>query len=185
MRRPFSLRRGPLLRGNLSLSAALILASTVAAGQSPAESPGPFFGGSFGLGFGDVSYFEFSPLAGTYLSPRLSAGGSLIYRHRRDERYRKDLVTNDYGGSVFGRYHFSRMLFAHTEIEYLDYEFYDARLEKDSDSAVSVFLGGGFNAPLSERLDFFALTLYNVNHDEEDSPYDYPWIVRIGLGMGF
>lgn len=143
-----------------------------------------FWGGNLGLSFGDVNYVEVSPLVGKFFSPKFSAGGSLIYRHRRDKRYQQDITTNDYGGSLFGRYHLTQVVFAQAEYEHLQYEYFDYTFTKQRDSANSVFVGGGFNAPLSSNATFFAVTLYNLNHDES-SPYDFPWVVRLGIGVGF
>ncbi len=166
--------------------AGLLALGLLAGGADAAESAGSdmFFGGTVGLGFGDVTYFELSPLVGKHLTPELAVGGSLIYRHRSDDRYREKLTTDDYGASIFGRYKVTPVLFAQAEYEYLNYEFYRADLTKDDDVANSVFLGGGVTTPLGGNASFHATALYNTLYDD-DSPYDSPWVIRFGIGVGF
>lgn len=147
-------------------------------------SDGVFYGGTIGLGFGDVKYFELAPMVGKYLNPQLAVGGTVIYRHRSDDRYAQKLSTDDYGFSVFGRYHVSPQFFAQAEYEYLNYEYYKLNLTKDSDTANSFFVGGGVNAPAGRNSSVYATALYNLNHDD-DSPYDSPWVIRFGVGVGF
>jgi hypothetical protein len=102
-----------------------------------------FYGGTIGVGFGDVDYLELSPLVGKHLNPKVSVGGSLIYRYRSDDRYEQDLSTHDYGASVFGQYHLTPRLFAQAEHEYLNDEHYKLNLDKDCDTTDGCFLGGG------------------------------------------
>lgn len=145
-----------------------------------------FFGGSFGLAFGDVDYLEISPLAGVWLSSRLSVGGSLIYRYRNDDRYGESLSTSDYGGSVFGRYLIWNPVYLHGEIEYLSYEYLRFDLSTERDNFTSVFVGGGAAFPMGRRTSAYIQALYNLSYSSgEPSPYNSPWVVRFGIGVGF
>jgi len=168
---------------------ALAACATPAMAQQAAAAAdnGVFYGGTLGLGFGDVDYVEIAPLIGKRINPKVAIGGSLIYRHRSDNRYQKDLNTDDYGASVFGRYNLTPRLFAQAEYEYLKYEYYRANLTKDTDTANSLFLGGGVTAPLGGRTSMYFTALYNVNYDDDAfvSPYSSPWVLRLGVGVGF
>jgi len=178
----------------------LMLAPTVAAVETipPAEEPEAqtrfkgfdrdrlFFGGGLGLSFGSVDYVEIAPLVGYQLSPQASVGGSLIFRYRNDDRYRESLSTTDYGGSLFGRYHVWNPLFVHAEAEYLSFEYIRFDLSTERDNFTSLFVGPGVNWPIGGRTSMFALALYNLAYDSgEPSPYDSPWIIRFGVGVGF
>lgn len=164
----------------------MVVCAAPATGQDSAPYKGDFFyGGTIGLGFGDVDYIELAPLLGKNVTPRLSVGGSLIYRHRSDNRYQVDLTTDDYGASIFGRYKVTPQVFAQAEYEYLNYEYYNFNLSKDRDSSNSVFLGGGVSSPIGQNSSMYATALYNVNYDDDNSPYDSPWVIRIGVGVGF
>ncbi len=159
----------------------MLLCATAAIGQGGGDV---FYGGTLGASFGEVDYYEFAPMAGVHISPQFSLGGTLIYRHRRDGRFAKTLTANDYGASAFGRYRVTRSVFAQAEYEYLDYEFFRGNLSKARDTANSLFLGGGVSSPAGRSASIFATALYNVLHDD-DSPYESPWVLRVGIAVGF
>jgi hypothetical protein len=175
---------GAVVVGMTSLCSTAVLAQGGGSSSNRHDDGGVFYGGTIGVGFGDVDYWELAPMVGKYLNPQVAVGGSLIYRHRSDDRYSKKLTTDDYGFSVFGRYLVSPTIFAQAEYEYLNYEYYRANLSKDSDSANSFFVGGGMRAPAGRNASLYATALYNVLHDD-DSPYDSPWVIRFGVGVGF
>ncbi len=150
------------------------------------DSDNLFFGGGVGLAFGDVTYIELAPLLGYRIAPQASVGASLIYRYRNDDRYRESFSTSDYGGSVFGRYHIVNPLFLHAEIEYLSYEYVRLDFSTERDNFTSYFVGAGVDFPMGPRTSMFLLGLYNLAYDSgEPSPYDSPWVIRFGVGVGF
>ncbi len=145
-----------------------------------------FYGGGIGLGFGDTTYFSISPLVGYRVDDRLSVGGSLIYRYRSDDRYGRDLTTNDYGASVFGRYTIKGPFFVQAELEQLSYEYIRTNLTTARTDATSLFAGGGVSYPISPNVSAFATALYNFSYGSQSpSPYSSPWVFRIGVGVGF
>ena len=153
---------------------------------------GVFVGGSLGLGFGDVDYVEVAPLVGTWLSPRVSVGGSLIFRYRNDAIVRiqggdsDSVSTTDYGGSVFGRYFVWDAIYLQTEVEYLSYEVANFDLSTERDDCTSLFVGGGAATPIGGGSLIYVEVLYNVTYaDDELSPYASPWVTRIGVSFGF
>jgi len=153
---------------------------------APGGSTNWFFGGGVGLGFGDVDFFEVSPLLGVWLNPKVSLGGTLIYRYRRDSRTPETISTSDYGGSIFGRYLVWDPLYLHAEVEYLNYEYINYDLSTDREGFTSFFLGAGAATPISRNASFFATILYNLAYSSnERSPYGSPWVVRVGVGFGF
>jgi hypothetical protein len=168
-----------------------------ASGQGAPGSSAPvtsklFVGGSFGLSIGDVDYIEIAPLVGAWLSPQVSVGGSLIFRYRNDAIVRMSggdidsVSTTDYGGSVFGRYFLWEPLYVHAEIEYLSYEYADFDFTTERDDFTSVFVGGGAATGIGGRSSVYVQMLYNLSYsDDELSPYGSPWVVRIGIGVGF
>ena len=175
---------------------AAIVAPRAASGQDPdpgggfagppVASSNLFVGGTLGLSFGDVDYVEIAPLVGTWLSPQVSVGGSLIFRYRNDDRYGESLSTTDYGGSIFGRYFVWEALYLHTEVEYLSYEYAYFDLTTERDDYTSVFVGGGAATAIGGRSSVYAEVLYNLSYaDDEPSPYNSPWVVRVGVGVGF
>lgn len=168
--------------------AALVISAPAAAQVSAGFGAGRwFFGGGLGLGFGDVTFVEVSPLVGYRVNDRLSVGGSLLYRYRNDDRYGRDLSTNDYGASVFGRYAVTGPFFLQGEIEQLSFEYYRSDLTKTRTDATSVFGGGGIAQPLGRNASLFALALYNFSYSGYGfpAPYASPWIFRVGVAVGF
>ena len=156
--------------------------------QTVTKSSGPwFFGGGVGLGFGDVTYVELSPLVGYQVNERVSVGGSLTYRYRDDERFSPSISTSDYGSSLFARYAVAGPFFIQAEYEYLNYEI--VRLDNSSErrDANSVFAGGGISKPVSPNVSLFATALYNLTYSSYDdpAPYDSPWVIRLGVSAGF
>jgi hypothetical protein len=150
------------------------------------DSDNLFFGGGVGLAFGDVTYIELAPLLGYRVAPQASVGASLIYRYRNDDRYPESFSTSDYGGSVFGRYHVYQPLFLHAELEYLSYEYVRLDFSTERDNFTSYFLGAGVDFPMGPRTSMFLLGMYNFAYESgEPSPYDSPWVIRFGVGVGF
>lgn len=146
-----------------------------------------FYGGAAGLGFGDVSYVEVSPMIGMHITPKLSAGISAMYRWRSDERYNVELDTEDYGATLFGRYRLSPVFFLQAEYEYLNYEYYTSiqNMTTERSDFTSLLAGGGISSPAGQNTSLYMTALYNFSYDEPDSPYDDPWVVRFGVAVGF
>jgi len=144
-----------------------------------------WFGGGIGMSFGDVDYIALEPVLGFKATPRLSAGVGAIYRYRDDDRYTPSLSSTDYGGNVFARYVVAGPVFAQAEYEWLSYEYrrYDGKDVRDDFR--SVLAGPGVSAPIGRRTSFYALALYNFDHNDTRSPYDEAWLVRAGVGVGF
>lgn len=151
------------------------------------DTPKIFYGGGIGLGFGDVDYFEIWPLIGVNLSRPLAVGLQFIYRQRKDNRYPESLKTEDYGATLFGRYRLPGPLYLQAEYEYLDYEYrtsyYGTETKRSNFS--SFMAGGGVSQMVGGNTSLYATVLYNFSYDQPDSPYDNPWIVRFGVGVGF
>jgi len=161
---------------------ALLSASGVGAGEL---SDRMWFGGGVGAGFGDVDFITIEPVVGFEATDRLSVGAGLIYRYSDDERFDPDLTTNDYGANVFARYTISANIFAQVEYEHLDYQFRRFDGSKDRDRFDSLRAGAGYTQSLGGNSSLYAVALYNFNYDEDNSPYDDPWIYRVGVGFGF
>jgi hypothetical protein len=164
------------------------LASACLLGSRPVEARDNWFvGGGIGLGFGDVDWVDLSGVVGYRVTPRFSTGVRLLYRSREDGRFQRDVTTNDYGGSVFGRFVVRRPFFLQAEYEYLSYEFIRADLTTERDDFQSVLVGGGMAQPLGRNVVLFATGLYNLSYDDDElrSPYDNPWIFRAGVAFRF
>ena len=148
---------------------------------------GTWFGGGIGLQFGTVDYIEVAPLVGYNATEELSIGGGLLYRYRKDGRYSPSLKTNDYGANLFARYQVGGPVFLQAEYEYLSYEFAFVDGSTDRDEFDSVLAGAGFSQAAGGRANAYLLVLYNFSYDSNDfrTPYDEPWVYRVGVAFGF
>ena len=146
-----------------------------------------FFGGGVGLGFGDVDFISVEPMVGYRIDPKVSIGASFLYRFTSDSRYGDDISLNDWGARAFVQYFPVPQFFGQVEYEYLDYEYVLPNLDTDRDTAGSVYVGGGISNPLGRNAAFYGTVLYNLSYDDDDpfSPYDSPWVVRVGISAGF
>ena len=152
--------------------------SGVSAGENSDQSKW-FYGGGIGATFGDVQYFEISPMVGMNINPRTAVGVSLLYRYRKDTRYKEDLSTNDYGATLFGRFHLTPNFYLQAEYEYLNYEYYRYNIFTDNyisenDDFTSFLAGGGFSTPIGGRASMYVTALYNFSYDDLNSPYSEP-----------
>ena len=119
-----------------------------------------------------------------------------------------DFSSSVYGGGLYLRYYLSSIfdsflgnIFAHVEYEYLTYslpfvqspyppygngyiwdgnQFYVPG--KQTIRINSIFVGGGYRQPLSNRVSMDLMILFNLN-DSYNSPYTNP-IFRLGVGVG-
>jgi hypothetical protein len=150
--------------------------------------PAVFYGGGLALGFGDVEYYEIWPLVGVNLTRRLGTGVRFLYRYRKDKRFSGNTYsTNDYGATLFARYHVARPFFLQAEYEYLSYEYASSfnPVTTDRDEFDSILAGGGIDQPLGGAASAYVVALYNFNYNDANSPYDTAWTFRFGLAIGF
>ncbi|MDH3629134.1 MAG: hypothetical protein OEV00_12220 [Acidobacteriota bacterium] len=164
--------------------AALALLSVSGAGAGEVTDR-MWFGGGIGVGFGDVDFVTLEPNVGFSATDKLSVGLGLIYRYSDDQRFDPDLTTHDFGSNLFARYTIAPSFFGQVEYEYLDYEFRFFDGSEGRDQFDSLRAGLGFSQSLGGRSSLYTLALYNFNHDDANSPYDDPWIYRVGVAVGF
>ena len=162
---------------------------------TPAETAPPpkhhvnrfFFGGGVGLSFGDVNYFEISPMIGVRVLPRFDVGVQPFYRWVKDTRYSPDLETYDYGASLFARVRVISSFYVEADYQYTNYE-YPTSATQTTRSTYDAFLAGaGFYQPVGKNVGFNVGVLYDFSYDSNDPfrPYDSPWRVQAGVSVGF
>ena len=145
-----------------------------------------WFGGGIGLSFGDVDYISIEPVIGYVPVEKVSVGARLIYRYRDDGRFDPSVSATDYGASLFARYLITKPVFVQAEYEYLSYEFRQFNGSTDREGFGSWLAGVGISQPLGRNVSFFVLGLYNFSFsDDEFSPYNDAWVLRLGVGVSF
>ena len=110
-----------------------------------------------------------------------SAGVGVTYRYISFRDF--DFDTSIYGGRVFARHNLGQQFFLYTEYENLRNELFFA------DGSVrewvpGFFVGGGlFQSIGGGRMGFVATALYNFAYDQIRSPYNSPWVFRVGFTL--
>ena len=149
-----------------------------------------YFGGNFGLQFGDFTVIDISPLAGYMITPRFSVGPGITYQYLKGEAI--DLFTgrvfeydtNIFGYRFFARYNITQQFFAYTEYESLKLDFPNERgTELVRDWVPGYFIGGGFFQPVGGRAGLGLTVLLNLLHDDRRSPYNSELILRAGITL--
>lgn len=110
-------------------------------------------------------------------------GGTSIYKFR----------TSLYSGSIWARYLVWQNVFIHAEPQIASWEpvtrqpYIDPtgqlRVEKERVLGPAVYLGGGLRQPLSERVSFVGMALYDVL-GHKYNPYSR-FDIRFGVNVGF
>jgi hypothetical protein len=149
-----------------------------------------YVGGWLGGSFGDVvSRAEVAPELGFIVVPKFHLGGSIVYRYRKDKRFEPDLSTTQWGGSLYGRYFVYSPIFLQAGAEQISWEFpiFDefGNIEVDDADHTAVLVGPGFALPLGPKAASYMTFLYDINYDSDGpNPYDRPWMIRVGIGIG-
>jgi hypothetical protein len=186
----------------LLVFAVLVLAAGAAQAQEeePAEKKGfdkskLFFGGNFGMNFGDYTLINVSPQIGYRFNPWLAVGAgpnfiysSILYRYwNGDKDYRANYGVA--GLNVFGRVYPIEfiLLQIQPELNYTwgKYKFYDGtpNLKLDSKFVPSLLAGAGGVIPAG-RGSFIAMVQYDLLQNER-SPYGKRAFYNFGYNIGF
>ena len=132
----------------------------------------------------NVTTVAISPLVGYMVTDRLSVGLGGTYQFNKFRNI--DLTLNNYGIRSFLRYNVTQEFFAYTEYEYLIFEINGSGSEIETEGFSSYFVGGGYSVPISNRLSFVAIALYNLAYNNGfRSPYDSPLVLRGGIVASF
>ncbi len=155
-----------------------------------------FFGGNFGLTFGDYTLINVSPQIGYRFTDRLAAGMGINMQYVRiKQQYDTDSSSKKSigiaGFNVFGRAYPIRQFFVQLQPE-INYKFgreiiYGPRSKQryiiDAEIIPSILAGGGMAFPTG-RGAFLVSIFYDVLQ-HEDSPYGKKPVYTFGYNIGF
>ena len=180
------------------ISAILIFSSSFAQeDQRPAFLDKVFVGGGFGAGFGSYTYINISPIIGYRVTPKLSVALRLMYQYTTYDYYdfqeqrTKKYQGNDFGVGGFARYSLFGPIYLQAEYEHLNYDglYYDGTSSRTSFD--SFMAGGGIAQPVGGKAFVFITAMYNFSYNNFNSsnvyrsPYNSPWVIRVGITAGF
>ena len=165
--------------------------------QRPAFLDKIFVGGGFGAGFGSYTYVNISPIIGYRITPKLSAALRLMYQYTTYDYYdvqenrTKTYNGNDFGVGGFARFTVYGPVYLQAEYEHLNYDglYYDGSTSRTSFD--SFMAGGGIAQPVGGKAFLFITAMYNFSYDNFNSagayrsPYNSPWVIRVGITAGF
>lgn len=144
-----------------------------------------FYGGDLSLNFGDVTYIYLAPTIGYKITPKFGMGLGPSYSYLNDKRYAGyHYETSTYGGRAFAQYRIIEQALLYTEYELVNAEVYNLLQTKLIRANIgSLFVGGGYIAPIGANSNFTIMGLWNV------APSDYSYyenpIIRAGFNIGF
>ena len=140
-------------------------------------------GGYLGGGWSNYGgYFEISPTVSYLITPNFHMGAKFTYIYSSNNYSGYKENYNDYGFSIFTRYHFLKFLYAHVEFQELNF---DQGANKNREWIPALFVGGGFYQHFGATFMHIGL-LWNVldnSNAEYNSPYQNP-MFSIGVGVG-
>lgn len=147
-----------------------------------------YFGGGGGFSTSsnqtNISIF---PQVGYKITNRYSAGIGLTYQYVKIKQPINTSLSN-FGWSIFNRFNITNQFFAYAEFERLTFEYLTSfspeRTEKSAFN--SLLIGAGYSEQIGGRASFNVMALYNVLYDEAEipRPYNSPWVLRAGVGIG-
>lgn len=143
-----------------------------------------YYGGNFAMQFGTITFIDVSPLVGAMITERFSGGLGATYQYFDDRRFVGVGTGNRslYGGRTFLRYNILPNIFAHTEYEMLNFDLFNRRTnEYNREWVPSLFLGAGYFTPFGARGGANFKFLYNLLYDRLRSPYNEPYVIRVGF----
>jgi len=136
--------------------------------------------GGFSMQLGDITYIELSPAAGYMVNNMFSVGLGFTYRYLKIKYYNFD--TSIYGYRLFARHNLSHQFFLYAEYENLQNEVFYAD-GSQREWVDGVFGGGGLQQPIGKKASFVVMGLYNFAYDPIRSPYNSPWVFRVGFTL--
>lgn len=163
------------------------------------------FGGGFGLGIGTVTNISVTPVVGYAITDKLYAGIGMGYQYYRVKDYwnvqdpvtlewiNKPKTAHIYSPSVWARYVVWRNFFVHAEYEhnfYTDKKYFTNMTSMSIESETrkidvgSLLLGAGIRMPVSDKVSFVLMGLYDVLQNPA-SPYGHSIAIRFGINAGF
>jgi hypothetical protein len=144
-----------------------------------------YFGGNLSLQFGWLTFVDVSPLAGVMITEKYSAGVGATYQYFNN-RFYQNAQSHVYGGRIFNRYNIMPRIFLHGEYEALNVEVANpvpnsSEVIFTRDWVPGLFMGAGYFTPFGERGGMNFMLLYNFTYDNRRSPYNEPYVIRVGF----
>jgi hypothetical protein len=159
--------------------------------QTPLPSDGrPAFdtdnlvpGGNLALSFGNPYYIDVSPMLGYQVTKDLMLGLGATYIATGGTYYTFTYRNTYYGGRVLGRQRIMDNLFANAELDFLNVPYFVNTTSNDQlrKWLLSPLVGGSYVIPFGQRGGVQITLLYNLNYQQQYSPYPSALMYRMGF----
>jgi len=139
-----------------------------------------FFGGGFGLQFGNLTVIKLTPEIGYRLTEKFTVGAGLYYSYLNNKYY--NFSDHIYGGKIFSRFFITPNLFLTGEYEILNISDYDINTGYYNGKRIFIEglpVGIGWRQQIGERFAVLTTLMYNVLQTEK-TPYSNP-IFRVSF----
>ena len=126
------------------------------------ENRGMFLGGGLSFSGKPTRTVGVSPVFGIHIFPDFGVGLGADYFYAK----RNEDQIHSYGGKLFVQYHITKSLYAKSQFSYLYYNGTWLDTRYDSQFVPYLFVGGGFQRPISGRAILELELLFDVLQDE-------------------
>lgn len=139
-------------------------------------------GGNLAMSFGNPYFVDLSPYLGYLVSEKMMLGLGATYLAYgvtiNGTRYTRDW----YGGRLLGRYRIDDSFFLNAELEQLNApNNTNFSNQEDRKWVFSPYVGASYVLPFGRRGGVQATLLYNLNYQENYSPWNNALVWRIGF----
>ena len=149
-----------------------------------------YWGGDFGLMFGNYTSIVISPEMGYLVTPNFSIGSGVIFEYYNSRSYQYNYETTIYGGKIFSRFFIWKDLYVLgiLEVVSLETEYYDfAHRYSPTQNRfwfASPLIGAGYMQRFSKKGGIGVSLLFNLNQDMNSPYYGRAMpIIRIGFAI--
>ena len=143
-----------------------------------------FFGGSVGLSFGSYTRIAVYPQIGYRITPKLTTGVELGYIYISSTYYNQTQNYSNYGASVYAQYRVLKPVYVHVEYAAYNMKQFYSDNTSDREWVNFLFLGAGFIQKVGKATHVFAQVKFDVLQ-EDNSPYGWDPLFRVGVNVGF
>lgn len=176
-KQPASLSRKPT--GNRISSSGNSASKEIPKPKSSFNKKNLFFGGSFGLQFGDYTLVDISPQIGYAFNRYVSAGLGISYTYMGSDYY-----TRNYAGlNIFGRFYPISNIVLSVQPEINSFWGTDNGQKYSSQTVPALLLGGGLRIPAGSG-GVLMMIQYDIVQDKY-SPYGNNIFYTVGYSFGF
>ena len=141
------------------------------------------FGGSMGLQLGTFTNINLSPIIGYKVTEGLILGGGPTYMYTSVNYGGNKYRSSVYGGRLYGRQQIVENFYAQAEYEMLNVQNYFDPSNSNSRKWISApLVGATYVQPIGNRSAFVLSVLFNLNYQENLTPYANP-IIRAGFNL--